>query len=246
MSEELKTSANPAPEAASAPAPKKSRKKLAIVGVVVVIIAVLGVGFWVWHETPGFCGTMCHESMNSYVGTFDQQAGQTGVDKYGNAVSNTNAMLAVSHKDDGIECLDCHVPSLSQQLGEVQETLTGDYYVVARADGNGMAIREVGTDELIENAGGTPNTGDSFCLRSGCHVTESGEVYTRQTLTELTADRDFNPHDWKHGQIECSDCHKSHRASVLYCTRCHYDALDAVPEGWVTFEESQQILEATV
>ena len=246
MSEDTKTPVSPAVEAESTPAPKKPRKKLAIVGIVVVVIAAFGIGFWVWHETPGFCGTMCHESMNAYVGTFEQQAHQAGMDKYGNAVSNTDAMLAVSHQDDNLECLDCHVPSLSQQIGEVGETLTGDYYVVSRANGDGAAIREVGTDELIANAGGTPNTGDSFCLRSGCHVTENGEVYTRDTLTELTADMDFNPHDWKHGRIECSDCHKSHRASVLYCTRCHYDAADSVPDGWITFEESQQLLEKTV
>ena len=255
MSEDMKTPETPAAEteqtgqaeqATQQPAPKRGRKKLAIVGIVVVVIAAIGVGFWVWHETPGFCGTMCHESMNAYVATYEQAANSTGADKYGNAVSNTDAMLAVSHKGHNLACLSCHVPSLSQQLGEVQETLTGDYYVVNRADGNGVALREVGDEELIVNAGGKSGVGDTFCLRSGCHVTASGEVYTRETLTELTSDMEFNPHNWKHGQIECSDCHKSHRASVFYCTRCHYDALGSVPDGWVTFEEGQQILESTL
>ena len=245
MSEELKESSVQALEIKMPPSHKKPRKKLAIFGVVIVVIVLIGCGFWVWHESPGFCNAMCHDSMNSYVESYDQEAGQQGTDKYGNAVSNTNAMLAVSHKDDSMECLTCHVPSLSQQLGEVQETITGDYYVVNRADGDGVALREVGNEDLVVNAGGTPGTADSFCLRSGCHVTESGEAVTRTTLTEMTADMDFNPHDWKHGQIDCSDCHKSHRASVLYCTRCHYDAVSSVPEGWVTYEESQQILEAT-
>lgn len=230
--------------AGNAPAPKRKGKKGIIAGAVVVAVIAVGAGLWAWHNTPGFCGTVCHESMNAYVETYGQQAGRAGADKYGNGVANTDAMLVVSHQDDDLACLDCHVPSIAQQLGEVQETLTGDYYVVARAGGEGKALREVDTEGLVVNAGGRAGTADSFCLRSGCHVDADGQDYTRETLTGLTSDKAFNPHGWKHGEIQCSDCHKSHRASVLYCTRCHYDAEDAVPDGWLTYEEGRQILES--
>lgn len=248
MSENIENTANAAAQAseASAPAKKKSRKKGIIWGTVAVVVVAAVIGMWAWHNTPGFCGTMCHNSMNAYLATYNQDAGVAGTDKYGNAVSDTDAMLVVSHKTEGLACLDCHVPTLSQQIGEAWETVTGNYYVVNRADGNGVALIEVGDEDLVVNSGGTPGTGDSFCLRSGCHVTASGEVYTRETLTELTADLAFNPHDWEHGYPECSECHKSHRASVLYCTRCHYDAYQILPDGWVTYDESVQILQATL
>lgn len=228
--------------------PRNKKKTWTVVGIVVVVLVICGIGAWNWHNTPGFCGTVCHYSMNSYVETYDQQANAQGVDKYGNAVSNTNAMLAVSHQSDedgNLACLNCHVPSVSQQMGEVQETLTGDYYVAKRSDGSGdAALKEVDSNALIANAGGIENNGDAFCLRSGCHVTESGEVYTRDTLTELTKDMKFNPHRWTHGNFQCTDCHKSHRASVFYCTRCHADAYDSMPEGWVSWDESEQITQA--
>lgn len=255
MSEEIKDDAAARPAEGSDPQgtakkPRNPKKTWTVVGVIVVVLVIAGIGAWNWHNTPGFCGTVCHYSMSSYVETYNQQANAAGIDKYGNAVSNTNAMLAVSHQSDEagkLACLSCHVPSVSQQLGEVQETITGDYYVVQRADAaDYAALEEVDSNALIANAGGTENTGDEFCLKSGCHVTESGEDYTRDTLTELTSDMAFNPHRWTHGNFQCTDCHKSHRASVFYCTRCHNDAYDSMPEGWVSYQESQQIVSATL
>ena len=81
-----------------------------------------------------------------------------------------------------------------------------------------------------------PSFCNAFCLRSGCHD------LTRDDLTEKTADMAFNPHRWQHEEFECSDCHKSHCASVLYCTKCHTDAVAGLPEGWVTYGESEQIM----
>ena len=72
---------------------RKSNKKLGIITAVVLVIAVAGVGFWAWHETPGFCAAFCH-NMDEYLYTYNEQQGVGGVDKYGNAVKNTNAMMA--------------------------------------------------------------------------------------------------------------------------------------------------------
>ena len=89
-------------------APKKKGKKWPIVvGVVVVVLIAAGAGFWVWHEQPSFCAAICHTPMDEYLETYEQEPGTTGVDKWGNEVSNTNAMLAVSHKaqGNGLACL---------------------------------------------------------------------------------------------------------------------------------------------
>ncbi len=36
----------------------------------------------------------------------------------------------------------------------------------------------------------------------------------------------------QHGENQCSDCHKAHRASVNACSQCHNDA--PIPEGWIS------------
>ena len=91
--------ATEAPATTEEAAPKKKGKKWSIVvGVVVVVLIAAGAGFWVWHEQPSFCAAICHTPMDEYLETYEQEPGTTGVDKWGNEVSNTNAMLAVSHK----------------------------------------------------------------------------------------------------------------------------------------------------
>jgi len=72
-------------------------------------------------------------------------------------------------------------------------------------------------------------------------VTADGaDLTTRQQLIEATADLSFNHHVAQHGQRECSDCHKVHRASVLVCADCHNEA--QLPEGWITPEEENQLI----
>ena len=105
---------------------KKSKKPL-IAGIVVAVVVLAGIGFWTWHNTPGFCG-VCHTPMSTYVATYEAQPNAQATDKWGNDVTNSNAMLVVTHKEAGVECLSCHVPSITQQIGEVTETITGDYY----------------------------------------------------------------------------------------------------------------------
>ena len=203
-------------------APKKKGKKWPIVvGVVVVVLIAAGAGFWVWHEQPSFCAAICHPPMDEYLETYEQEAGTAGVDKWGNEVANTNAMLAVSHKAQGKDCMACHVPTLSEQMSEGMNWVTGNYV---------YPLEERDTEMLTEARG---VDADEFCLNESCHN------LTRDDLIKATSDMEFNPHQPQHGEIECSECHKAHRASVMYCTQCHSEA--EVPEGWLTVAEANKL-----
>lgn len=210
--------------------PKKHRsKKLPIiVGVVAVIVIVAGVGLFVWHEQPGFCNAICHTPMDPYLETYEQEAGQVGVDKFGNEVENTSALLCVSHKASAQEggadatCLTCHVPTLSEQVTEGVNWVTGNYY---------DPLEERDLADLTEARG---ISSEEFCLNESCHN------MTVDDLKQATSHYAYNPHSSQHGKDDCSDCHKAHRASVMKCAECHSAA--AIPEGWITPAEDKIIL----
>ncbi len=231
MSEEQTSShaeQTPKQEAAAQPAKKKNRKPLTI-GVIVAVLVVACAGLWVWHEQPSFCAAICHIPMDPYLETYEEEAGVEGVDKWNNAVSDTNAMLAVTHRVEGETCMACHVPTLSEQVSELTHWISGDYV---------FPLYEADLDKLTEASG---MDADEFCLKSGCHVTGDGtELTTRAQLVEATADLAFNPHVAQHGERLCSDCHKGHRASVMVCADCHNEA--ELPSGWITPDEEDQLI----
>lgn len=118
--------------------------------------------------------------------------------------------------------MDCHVPTLSEQIGEGAAWLTGNY---------GFPLVERTASELTEASG---RQADELCLNESCHS------LTRDDLYELTADMGtYNPHWAHHEELECTTCHKAHRASVMYCTQCHAQA--EVPEGWLSMAESNNL-----
>lgn len=195
--------------------PKKKKKKWIVIGVLAVVLVAAGAGFWVWHETPGFCGAICHTPMNEYVEGYDQDYGVEGIDKYGNKVTNTASMLAVSHKVAGEDCLSCHVPTIGEQVTEGIAWVTGDYY---------YPLEERSASDLTEARG---LAAEQFCLNEGCHN------FSVDDLAKVTADEKRNPHVDQHkSEYECTDCHKAHRASVNQCASsgCHADA--PLPDGW--------------
>lgn len=204
-------------------APKKKGKKWPIVvGVVVVVLIAAGAGFWVWHEQPSFCNAICHTPMDPYLPTFEAEPGQPATDKYGNEVQNASAMLAPMHRVAGKTCLSCHIPVISEQVGEVTAWVSGNYT---------YPLEERDTTKLVEASGVKP---DEFCLNESCHN------MTRDDLTKATAGMGKrNPHLAQHGERACTDCHKSHRASVNACTQCHSDA--PVPDGWLTVAEANKL-----
>ncbi|MGN0060181.1 MAG: cytochrome c3 family protein [Coriobacteriales bacterium] len=102
-----------------------------------------------------------------------------------------------------------------------------------------LPLSERDGKSLMVNSGQAADSVDGFCLKSGCHDESHAD------LTAATANLSFNPHDWHHEGTQCSDCHKSHRASVMYCTECHEEASAVMPSGWVTCQVGEQIREAT-
>ena len=211
------------PNGAPEPSPKK-KKRLVVVGVIAAVVVVAGAGFWIWHEQPSFCGSICHTPMAEYVDTYDQEADVAGVDKYGNAVENTSGMLAVTHRVEGENCLSCHVSTLGEQVSEGMNWVSGNYT---------YPLDERATSDLTEARG---LDADEFCLNGDCH-----DVTNREELIAATSDLEFNPHESQHGEIACTDCHKAHRASVMICAQCHDDEAE-VPEGWVVYEEGVSAL----
>ncbi len=216
--------------------PKRSGKKTGIIaGVLAAVVVVAGAGFWVWHETPGFCGAICHTPMDPYLATYEQSSGATGVDKWGNEVEDAGGMLAVTHREAGEECLSCHVPTMSEQISEGVAWVTGSYEVVDN-ETYGVVIPEASLDDLTEARG---LDGDALCLNDACHTNADGSAMTRDDLAAITADYEHNPHVSQHGEVACSDCHKAHRASVMQCTQCHGDA--EVPEGWLSASDAKKL-----
>lgn len=230
-------------EESKAPAAKKRRsrnRKLAIAGVVVVALAVVGVGMMVWHEQPAFCSAVCHIE-GDYVDNYMQDQGVVGTDKYGNEVSNTNAMMAVLHRNTlatakpEIVCVDCHVPNVSELAHDGANFVTGNYM---------MPRNERSASALMSWDG---KSGESFCANESCHVYllgDDGEL-SYDKLEKVTASNDFNPHEQHHANLslECTDCHKGHRASTVVCTGCHEHADVELPEGWVSYDDSMRLLE---
>ena len=199
----------------------KPKKWPIVVGTVALVFVVAGMGFWVWHEQPSFCGAICHTPMDNYLTTYESDLNSPATDKWGNEVADTSSMLAVAHKASGKTCLDCHVPTLGEQMAEGASWVTGGY---------GVPLQEATLADLGAARG---VASDEFCLNESCHN------LTRDDLANATAGMARNPHLAYHGDISCDSCHKAHRASVSYCTQCHADA--ETPAGWLTAKESTNL-----
>lgn len=236
MAEEIKTDVQESP--ADTKQAKKGKKKWPIVvGIVAVVLVAAGAGFFVWHEQPSFCNAICHTPMDAYYETYADGS----YDKFGNELtddSSKNAMMSYLHAQSDVTCMGCHVPTLSEQIGEGMNWITGNYEVVG-TNSQGQTILTDRTLADLTAARGVSE--DEFCLNSGCHVNSDGSVMTRDDLIAATADLSStrNPHLAQHGENACSDCHKAHSQSVNECSQCHNDA--PVPDGWLTAAEAKKL-----
>ncbi len=235
MSEENKAEAAAPSGSADASPRRKNRKLPVVIGVVVVVLAVAGGGFWVWHEQPSFCNAICHTPMDGYLTTYEATPGEPATDKWGNEVSDASSMLAPVHAQAGVTCVQCHVPQLAEQVGEGLSWVAGSYNVSQTIDER-FVPEEKSLSDLTEARG---IASEQFCLNSGCHSNDDGSAMTRDDLVEKTSDMKRNPHVQQHGEVACSECHKAHRASTVYCSKCHSDT--TIPDGWISYSEAESL-----
>lgn len=169
---------------------KKRRVVFITIAMIVLIMVALGVGGWAYHEQPRFCSDLCH-IMNPYLESWN------GSD-YGAGV----------HSAEGVTCLDCHEPTIQEQMNELLVFVKGDYTVPL--------------EEL--------EISDEFCY--DCHLLDEHE--NKEQVVERAAELERNPHE-SHllgEEIGCSACHHMHKPSEDQCTKCH-DAI-ASEGGWAT------------
>ena len=213
----------------------KKRKRIIVASVVAVIVVVAGVGMFVWHEQPSFCSAICHTPMDAYYDSY--ATGET--DKYGIPVEEADrtSMTAYLHQStQGTTCLDCHVPSLSEQIAEGINWVTGDYVVA----GNNLKGQTILATRSLDQLGEAREVeGNVFCQNDSCHNLSFEE------LEAATADLEGrNPHTFAHGEMSCGDCHKAHSQSVNKCGECHGDA--PLPDGWLAPQAANAIAEGVL
>jgi hypothetical protein len=157
-------------------------KKWIILIVALCVLVIFGgvgaVAFWQYHEQPQFCVT-CH-IMDPYLVSWE--SGDLG---------------AHEHEQADVACLDCHEPTLEQQVQEVIVYARGDYQIplpeLKYPKEECYACHEHGTyEEIVQMTAGLVETNGA------------------------------NPHASPHyGEMECRLCHKMHEKSVDYCAQCH-------------------------
>ena len=202
----------------------KNKRTPITIGVVVVVILLACIGGFVWHEQPSFCNAICHTPMDGYLQTYEAKSGSQATDKWGNTVSGANGMMAAVHRDKAkTNCLGCHQPVLDEQVSEGVNWITGNYYA------------PLSEKKLTELTKARKINSQQFCMNQNCHN------LSYDVLAKKTSNMTYNPHETHYDGLECGDCHKAHRASVYYCTKCHDAATADMPEGWITYAESQQL-----
>ena len=165
-----------------------SKKPIALIGIVLVLVVLVG-GGWKYHEQPRFCGDLCH-IMDPYLESWQ------GSD-YG----------ASAHAAEGVTCLDCHEPTIREQVKELVAYVKGDFTVPL--------------EEL--------EVSDEFCY--DCHLLDEHE--NKEQVVERTAELERNPHNSPLiGEIGCGTCHKMHKPSEDQCAVCHDEV--ATGAGWTT------------
>lgn len=180
--------------------PKRKRKKWPIaLGVVALVMVTAGAGFWVWHEQPSFCGTVCHETMGSYLETWEN--------------SNNDNFTVATHAEAEVVCLDCHEATIEGQVAELAKQVTGDYK---------QPFAKMKTDESFCLRDGC-HARDGIVSKTSSLTDSKGNSYNPHTqMIDKTNGAD--PHSTGTETLACFDCHTMHRNSseMSECYSCHH------------------------
>ena len=167
---------------------KSSTKKWVVVGVAAAVIIAAGAGFLVWHEQPGFCGTICHTPMQDYVDNYE---------------SGDPALLAAVHKGAEVSCLGCHEPTIEEQVMEGVAWVTGDYELPLeqRAFDDGFCLNEkchdVSRESLAEATDHLKyNPHSAYHEQEACSDCHKAHETSVNACTQCHSDA-FVPNNWK-------------------------------------------------
>ncbi|HIW76751.1 MULTISPECIES: cytochrome c3 family protein [Gordonibacter] len=177
----------------------KRRRVVTVLSVIAVVIIGAGAGFWVWHEQPSFCGTMCHDTMGSYLNTYEG-----------------DQFLVAQHAGEGVVCLDCHEADPQTQLAELQVQLSGDYRV---------PLAKMDTDDEFCLRDGCHTREDIVQATSSYTAGKDTAVNPHEMTFSTNYGKDESPHEVTGEPLPCATCHTMHRASagIDYCyDSCHH------------------------
>lgn len=176
----------------------KKRNKLLIMAVAVfALLVIAGIAGWKWHEQPSFCSAVCHKVMAPYVESWQD-----------------SDLLARSHAEADIYCLDCHEPTLSEQMTEAKKYVTGDYRTP-------LESATFPSSFCLECHGSY----DELAEKTADYEYEGVAVNPHAQLVDQTVASGVNPHGTSNStRIECSSCHTMHDDSpgIVYCFGCHH------------------------
>jgi flagellar basal body-associated protein FliL len=200
-------------------------KILIVVGIVVVVLAGGGGGAYaLFHDEPAFCNIVCHTPMDPYVESYESG---TSINPQQTELEAPLSVTLHKDSDQQLNCLSCHVPSMSEQIEEGMKWVSGNYELPIEM--------KIVSGQIKEDSG--DKNGVEFCLREGCHE----GITTIEDLKKLTDDQARNPHDSHldpgNSIQDCNKCHQTHEQSYMMCSQCHGDA--KVPEGWLNYNEQQ-------
>ena len=168
-------------------------KTVLVAGILVAAMVAIvgGVALWDYHEEPEFCAAFCH-IMDPYLASWEESDFQV-----------------YAHAEVDLACLDCHEPTIQEQVKEAAVFVMGQFEDPLR----------------------TRRFPDEFCLQ--CHEHGSLDEIIERTKDYAILNENHNPHDPHPDkdesivkQFECWNCHTMHKrsAGTEYCfSSCHHE-----------------------
>ena len=163
-------------------------KKFLILAGLIALIGLAGVvlGMHKVSKEPSFCAS-CHIMKPYYQSWID------------------SSLLARSHAEKGVVCLDCHESSYPDKIKQGIKYVTGDFK-------EPLDQRRFSREKCLE-----------------CHVDFD------RVKASTDYGNNGNPHAPPHSnEMECTMCHSMHQQSQLYCSQCHdFEWAKQLGQDWV-------------